>query len=75
MGVAAREGHQHRDRGAERRNLRQRQVDEDDAPLDHMHSKVGMDAGQDQARHEWRGKELRDLQDDKSPITYPPRSL
>src|SRR5580704_11569080 len=38
--------------GAESGDLREREVHENDASLNHMHAKIGMDAGQDQARQE-----------------------
>ena len=41
---------QHRDGGAERRDLRQRQIDEDHAALDHVDAQIGVNAGQNQAR-------------------------
>ena len=50
---------QQRDRRAERRDLRQREVDEDDAALDDVDAEVGVDAGQDQAGDERRRQELR----------------
>ena len=61
MRIAAGQGHQQRDRGAERRDLREREVDEDDAPLDDVHAEVGVDAGQDQAGDERRGQKANDL--------------
>ena len=57
--IAARERQQQRDRRAERRDLRQREVDEDDAALDDVHAEIGVDAGQDQAGDEGRRQELR----------------
>ena len=57
--IAARERHEHRDRRAERRDLRQRQIDEDDAALDDVQAEVGVDAGEDEACGEWRGQELQ----------------
>ena len=39
---------------AQRRDLRQRQVDEDDAALDDVDAEVGVDAGEDQASDEGR---------------------
>ena len=38
-----------RDGRAERGDLREREVDEDDPALDHVHAEVGVDAGQDEA--------------------------
>ena len=52
--IAVRERHQQRDGGAERRNLRERQIDEDDAALDDVHAQIGVDAGEDQAGGERR---------------------
>ena len=43
-----------------RRDLRERQVDENDAPLDNVHTEVGVDPGQDQARDESRQEDLKD---------------
>ena len=40
---------QQRDRRAERRDLREREVDEDHAALDDVQAEVGVDAGDDQA--------------------------
>ena len=54
---------QHRDGGAERRDLRERQVDEDDAALDDVHAEIGVDPGQDEAGGERRRQELGDLPD------------
>ena len=48
----------------ERRDLGEREIDEDDPPLDHVHAEVGVNAGQDQAGRERRGEELQD--DDES---------
>ncbi len=45
---------------AERRNLRERQVDEDDAALDHVQAEVRVNAGDDEARRDRRGEELED---------------
>ena len=58
MRIAAGERQQQRDRRAERGDLREREVDEDDAALDDVHAEVGVDAGQDQARDERRREEL-----------------
>ena len=58
MRVAAGERHQHRDGRAERGNLRQRQVHEDDAALDDVHAQIGMNAGENQARDERRGEKF-----------------
>ena len=49
-----------RHRRAERRDLRQRQVDEDHAALDDVHAEVGVDAGEDQAGGKRRRQELQD---------------
>ena len=62
MRVAARERQQQRDRRAERGDLRERQVDEDDAALDDVHAEVGVDAGEDQAGDEGRREELQDVE-------------
>ena len=60
MRIAARDRHQQRDGGAERRDLREREVDEDDPALDDVHAQVGVDARQDQAGDERRRQELED---------------
>ena len=52
--IAARDWHQHRDRRAERGNLGQRQVHEDDAALDDMDAEIGVDAGENEAGDERR---------------------
>ena len=49
--IAAERRHDHGDRRAERGDLRERQIDEDHAALDHVQSEIGMDAGDDQR---WR---------------------
>ena len=61
--IAAGARQQHRDRRAERGDLREREVDEDDAALDDVHAEIGVDAGQDQAGDERRRQELEDLPD------------
>ena len=58
--IAAGERQQHRDRRAERRDLREREVDEDDAALDDVHAEVGVDAGENQAGGKRRREELQD---------------
>ena len=58
MRIAAGERQQHRDRRAERGDLGERQIDEDDAPLDDVHAEVGVDAGEDEAGDERRRQEL-----------------
>jgi hypothetical protein len=57
--IAVGDWQENANRRAERGDLREREVDEDDAPLDDVHTEIGVDAGQDQARHEWRGEELQ----------------
>ena len=47
------------DRRAERRDLREREVHEDDAALDDVQAEVGVDARDDQARGDRRGEERR----------------
>ena len=44
---------------AERRDLRERQVDEDHAALDDVHAEVGVNAGQNQAGDERRRQKLQ----------------
>src|SRR5215467_4924792 len=39
------------DRGSQRRNLGESKVHKDDTSLDHVHAKIRMNAGQDQAGH------------------------
>jgi hypothetical protein len=58
MRIAARDRQQQRDRRAERGDLREREVHEDDAALDDVDAEIGVDAGQDQARDERRREEL-----------------
>ena len=50
--IAARDRQQQGNGRPERRNLRERQVDEDDSALDHVHAEIRVDAGDDQARQE-----------------------
>ena len=57
MGIAVRPRRQQRDGGAERRDLRQRQVDENHAALDDVHAEVGVNAREDQAGRETRQQE------------------
>ena len=58
--IAAEPGQQDRDRGAERRDLREREVDEDDPPLDDVDAEVGVDAGDHQAGDERRREKRED---------------
>ena len=62
MGIAARERQQQRDRGAERGDLREREVDEDDAPLHDVDAEIGVDAGEDQAGGEGREQEAEHVE-------------
>ena len=48
-------------RGAQRGDLRESEVHENDAALDDMHAKIGMDAGQDEARQEWQNQKRKNL--------------
>ena len=48
--IAVRDRQEQRDGGAEGRDLRERQVDEDDPALDDMHAQIGVNAGDDEAR-------------------------
>ena len=48
-------------RGAQRGDLRESEVHENDAALDNMHAKIGMDAGQDEARQEWQNQKRKNL--------------
>ncbi len=59
MSVTARNRQQQRDGPSECGNLRQREVDEDDPPLDDMHAQVRMNPRENQARHERRGEKLQ----------------
>ena len=61
MRIAVRHRQQQCDRAAERGDLREREVDEDDPPLDNMKPEVRMDTGQNQACDKRRRKELDDL--------------
>ena len=58
MRVAARYRHQQRNGGAERGNLRQRQIDEDHAALDDVHTEIRVNPGQDEAGGKRRGEKL-----------------
>ncbi len=49
----------HRNRRAERRDLRQREVDEDHPSLDDVQAEIGVNAGDDQARGDRRRQELQ----------------
>mgnify|MGYP003693575313 CR=1 FL=1 len=69
VGIAAGERQQQRDGRAERRDLRQRQVHEDDAALDDVHAEVGVDAGEDQAGGERRRQEVE--RSSSGPSTLP----
>ena len=51
-----------RDGCAQRGDLREREVNEDDPSLDHMQSEIGVNAGDDQARRNRRREELKDVQ-------------
>src|SRR3954471_6908580 len=55
-----------RDGQAERRDLRQRKVDENDAARQHMQAEIGMDAGKDEA-----GDERPQQQLDHQPFNLP----
>ena len=57
MGITAGKRHQDRDRPAKRRDLGQREVDEDDASLDNVNTEIGVNAGQNEAGGEWRRQE------------------
>ena len=50
----------HGDRGAERRDLREREVHEDDAALDDVQAEIGVDARDDQAGDDRRRQKLKD---------------
>ena len=60
MRIAARQRREQRDGRAERGDLREREVDEDDPPLDDVDAQIGVDAGEDQAGDERRRQELDD---------------
>src|SRR4029077_1467190 len=49
------------DDGAQRGDLRKREVHENNATLDDVHAKIGMDAGQDQARQERQNQKRKNL--------------
>ena len=57
--IAAADRQQHGDGRAERRNLRQRQIDEDDAAFDHVNTEIGVNAGENQAGDERRRQKAR----------------
>src|SRR6185369_4010754 len=61
MRIAVRPGQQDRHRRAERGDLGEREVDEDDSPLDDVNAEIRVDAGDDQAGHERREQELQDV--------------
>ena len=54
---------EHRDGGAERRDLRQRQIHEDHAALHHVDAQIGMNAGQNQARDEGSQQKRKSVHD------------
>ena len=54
VGVAVRNRQQQRNRGPERRNLREREIDENHAALDHMDAQIRVNAGKDEAGDEGR---------------------
>ena len=58
MRVAIRDRQQHRDRRTESRNLRQREIDEDDAALHDVDAEIGVDPGENQTRDEGRREKL-----------------
>ncbi len=58
MGVHA---YQNCDGGAQRSDLRQREIDKDDAALHHVHTQVSMDAGQNQTGHKWPDQKRKNL--------------
>ena len=49
---------QERDRDAERRDLREGQVDEDHAARQHVQTEIDVDSGQQEAGDEWRPQEF-----------------
>ena len=57
---------QHGDGGAERGDLRQREVDEDHAALHHVDAEVGVNAGEDQAGDEGRQQRSSDMSHSQS---------
>ena len=60
--VAAPPRQQNRDRGAKRRDLRKREIDKNDTPLDDVHAQIGVNAGDHEARDEWCREEGQDCQ-------------
>ena len=48
---------------AQRRDLRQRQIDEDDAALDHVHAQIGVNPGQDETGDKGRRQEVENLRE------------
>jgi hypothetical protein len=53
---------QHRDRSAQRRNLRQRQIHENHAALDHVDAEIGVNPRQNQTRDKWGQQEVESVQ-------------
>ena len=49
------------DRRAERRDLRQRQIDEDDFAREHLNAEIGVDADQAHRHQEWRPEKCKRL--------------
>jgi len=54
--IAARYRQKERNGRAERRDLGEREIDEDDAALDDMHAEVRVDSREDEAGRERRGQ-------------------
>jgi len=53
--------HDDRDGSAESGDLRQREIDEDHAALDNVHTEIRVDASQDQAGHERSNEKRKNL--------------
>ena len=62
--------HQIGDRGTQGRDLRERQIDKDYAPLDDVNAQIGVDSREDQAGHEGGKEKLG-----KAHGWLPPRTL
>ena len=62
----------HGDGGAERGDLREREVDEDDPSLDDVQAQVGVDARDDQAGGNRRRQELKDASSPRPPTFRSP---
>ena len=60
MGILVAEGEEQGDGAAQGGDLREREVDEDHAPLDHVDPEVGVNARDDEGGREGGGQEFED---------------